>query len=137
LHKETTVSKKKNRRNRNGHRPVPLDQFLGGRYWVFLCFTPDRVERLRVMLAEAVVATNITLELGVADFPPGVLWNGQPCRAFFVRKDQLRPALLVSGLRKHLGYELPDLTNDTFTLGVTAEDDARLDRVGLFGQKRA
>jgi hypothetical protein len=97
----------------------------------------ERLEKLTVMIAEAVLATGTTFQLGRVVFPPGVLWNGEACVACFVRKDQLGPAVLAAGLRKHLGYELPEPDSDVFTLGVTPEDDTRLERVGLFGQKRA
>jgi hypothetical protein len=114
---------------------LELRKALDGSHWVFLCFTPERGEMLQVMIAEAIVAAGRTVELGHTYFPAGVLWNGRECNAVFVRKTELGREALERGLRKHFGYERPAAGNDIFTLGVTAEEDAALDRVGLFGRK--
>jgi hypothetical protein len=108
---------------------------LNGQHWLFLCFTPARYELCRTMLLEIIVATDKALSIGVAQIPPAVLWNGEACVALTVPKAQLPAATLAAGLRKHLGYECPEVDSDVFTLGVTPEDDAALSRVGLFGRK--
>jgi hypothetical protein len=112
---------------------VDLRTLLDGSHWAFLCFTPERRGRLKAMFMEFVGAC-YGLSVAAAHFPAGVLWNGEPCDAFFVPKKGLDPDTLVAGLRKHLGYENPDPGSNVFTLGVTPEDDAALDRVGLFGK---
>ena len=55
--------------------------------------------------------------------------------AFFVPKSQLDQASLEGGLLKRLGYERPAAGASVFALGVTEEEDAALDRLGLFGHK--
>jgi hypothetical protein len=115
---------------------MDLRQLLDGSHWSLLCFTPERAERLQVMLYEINVARGEALPITHIYFPPGVLWNGQQCNAVFIRKSDLDGRTLVAGLRQHFGYEYPEPQSDLFTLGVTEEDDALLDRVGLFGKKK-
>jgi hypothetical protein len=108
---------------------------FNGQHWVFLCFTPDRAEKLQNMIAELIVEGGAGLKVGYTHFPPGVLWNGEECFAVFIRKADVDRETLARGLRQHLGYERPNSDSDVFTLGVKPEDDAALDRVGLFGNK--
>jgi hypothetical protein len=126
---------RKDRRDRKARQM--MREFLDGSHWSFLCFTPERAEKAMVMLCELIVETGQTLSIGRVYFPPGTLWNGRECNAMFVPKAQLAGSTLARGLRKHFGYENPEPESDVFTLGVTPEEDAALDRVGLFGQKKA
>jgi len=111
---------------------ISASELLNGKQWVFLCFTRERLMKLKTMLCEAIVATNKGMHIGHIHFPTGVLWNGKGCEGFTVPKDELPWSLLSPGLWKHFGYEMPETTSDLFTLGVSPEDDAELDRVGLF-----
>jgi hypothetical protein len=129
--------KKKSGRVSGEEARQQVREFFSGRYWCFLAFTPERGEALKIMLAEAIAAAPGKVEFTHAHFPPGMLWNGEECHALFVVKDHLPRGVVVAGLHKHFGYECPDPASNIFTLGVTPEDDALLDRVGLFGRKEA
>jgi hypothetical protein len=109
---------------------------MNGSHWCFLCFTPDRLQLVHRMLSEISVANNRDTNAVAANFPPGVLWNKEACTAVFVPKGELDARTLRQGLRKHFGYECPEPHSDVFTLGVKPEDDALLDQVGLFGNKK-
>jgi hypothetical protein len=127
-------------------------------HWWFLCFIPGGHEKLAATLAGHAAESGRGLRLvhahapgtppelfrGPGDewveafhvhFPPGVLWNGAECHAYFVPKSQLDRAALEGGLLKRLGYERPPAGASVFSLGVTGEDDAARDRLGLFGRK--
>src|SRR5262245_39886552 len=111
-----------------------LKQYLGGTHWVFLCFLPDRWDAVQTMIAEWMVELNRDLTVTAIHFPAGVLWNGEECHTLTVPKADIPHELLARGLRKHFGYENPPTESDWFTLGVDMDDDAELDRVGLFGE---
>jgi hypothetical protein len=88
------------------------------------------------MLLELIVETGQAMHLGRAQIPAGVLWNKRPCLLVCVPKKELPAAVLVRGLRKHLGYECPEPTSDVFTLGIPPDEDAALGKVGLFGDAK-
>jgi hypothetical protein len=113
---------------------LTIEQCLDGTRWLFLCFTPERLERLGVMIGEAIKETGRAIEIGHCHIQSGVLWNGAECRAIVVAKDQIDRATLFAGLRKHFGYEMPADGDNVFTIGITPEEDALLDQVGLFGK---
>jgi hypothetical protein len=113
-----------------------LRAIMNGRHWVFLCFSPAAVESLQALLNELVAAGNKTVTFRHAYIPPGRLWNRRECNVIAVPKADVGYEDLAPGLRKHLGYECPEATADVFTLGVTPEEDAELDRVGLFGKRK-
>jgi hypothetical protein len=117
--------------------PTTFRDLMNGQHWVFLCFTPAVVESLQALLNELVAAGTRTVTFRHAYVPPGRLWNRRECNVIAVPKADVGYEDLAPGLRKHLGYECPDLaTSDVFTLGVTPEEDAELDRVGLFGKRK-
>jgi hypothetical protein len=118
-------------------KSMSLRDLGNGQHWVFLCFTPERAETLNRLLSELIVARKQKgLEIGKAQIPAGVLWNGRPCTIVTLPKAQVTAAELGPKLHGHLGYELPEPTSDVFTLGVTPEEDAALDRVGLLGTRK-
>jgi hypothetical protein len=128
------------RRKRKGESwnvqdPRDVRRLFDGSRWAFLCFTPDRGDALQAMLADLIIATGKGLKVVHVHFPPGVLWNKEECHAIFVPKASVDREAFYRALREHLGYERPDASSDVFTLGVKPEDDAELDRVGLFSRR--
>jgi hypothetical protein len=142
------MSRERRRRSRmkaflwpDGETRKVIESMLDGQHWLFLCFTPERYTKLCLMFAECQmfpecrgVTRSATKHM---HFPQGVLWNKEECHAYAVPKGLLPSTTLAAGLRKHFGYEYPEPTSGVFTLGVTAEDDAALSRVGLFGNKKS
>jgi hypothetical protein len=106
---------------------------LNGAHWVFLVFSPDRAEKLQAMIDDIAARKQRSLKCEHGYIPAGVLWNGRECNVVSTPVTELDRVALARGLRQYLGYERPNPDSNVFTLGVTAEEDEELDRVGLLG----
>jgi hypothetical protein len=109
---------------------------MNDRHWIFLCFTRERFERLQAMIAEMATEMDRTLTAAQAKIGPGVLWNARPCELVAILKTRLDYPTLSRAMHKEFGYESVDPDCNVFTLGVTKEEDAAVERMGLFGDER-